>query len=139
MSGDFLDSNVFIYLFDKQDTRKQRVATEIVAAASQSPHATISHQVVQETLNAMLRLTAFAPTQGDAADFLANVLLPLWRVAPTAGLFSSALGIHRRYQYSFYDSLIIAAALAAGCDRLLTEDLQHGQRIEGLTIHNPFL
>ena len=139
MSGDFLDSNVFIYLFDKQDTRKQRVATEIVAAASQSPHATISHQVVQETLNAMLRLTALAPTQDDAADFLANVLLPLWRVAPTAGLFSSALGIHRRYQYSFYDSLIIAAALAAGCDRLLTEDLQHGQRIEGLTIHNPFL
>ena len=38
----------------------------------------------------------------------------------------------------FYDSLIVAAALEAGCTRLLSEDLQHGQQIEGLTIENPF-
>jgi predicted nucleic acid-binding protein len=42
------------------------------------------------------------------------------------------------YRYRFYDSLIIAAALASGCIRLLSEDLQDGQRIEGLTIENPF-
>jgi len=66
------------------------------------------------------------------------VLLPLWRIMPSQALYQSALDLHARYQFSFYDSLIIAAALAAGCTRLYSEDLQHGQRIEGLTIENPF-
>jgi predicted nucleic acid-binding protein len=43
-----------------------------------------------------------------------------------------------RWRFGFYDSLIVASALAAGCDMLLTEDLQHGQVIETLTISNPF-
>lgn len=47
--------------------------------------------------------------------------------------------IRSRYHYGFYDSLIVAAALEAGCARLSTEDLQHGQKIEGLLIENPFL
>jgi predicted nucleic acid-binding protein len=57
---------------------------------------------------------------------------------PTQRLYEQALDIQSRYQYSFYDSLIIAAALDGGCTRLLSEDLQHGQRIESLTIENPF-
>ena len=48
------------------------------------------------------------------------------------------MGIRARWRYGFYDSLVIAAALAAGCARLLSEDLQHGQRIESLTIVDPF-
>jgi predicted nucleic acid-binding protein len=44
-----------------------------------------------------------------------------------------------RYGFHFYDSLIVAAALEAGCSRLFSEDLQHGQRIDGLTVENPFL
>jgi predicted nucleic acid-binding protein len=69
---------------------------------------------------------------------LTTVLAPLWRVVPSEELYERALEVMARYGYSFYDSLIIASALSAGCTRLLTEDLQHGQRIEGLTIHNPF-
>jgi predicted nucleic acid-binding protein len=57
---------------------------------------------------------------------------------PTEALYRSCLRLQDRYRYSFYDSLIIAAALDSGCDRLYTEDLQDGQRIEGLTIVNPF-
>jgi len=48
------------------------------------------------------------------------------------------LDVRQRWRFSFCDSLIVAAALSAGCRRLLTEDLQHGQRVEGLTIENPF-
>ena len=57
---------------------------------------------------------------------------------PTRALYQRALDLQTRYQFRFYDALIVAAALAAGCTRLYSEDLQHGQRIEGLTIVNPF-
>lgn len=67
------------------------------------------------------------------------MLLPLLQVGASANLFRRALNLRVRWQLSFYDSLIVAAALAAGSQRLLTEDLQHGQQIETLTIENPFL
>jgi predicted nucleic acid-binding protein len=54
------------------------------------------------------------------------------------GLYHRALDIQARYRYGFYDALIIAAALSDGCSRLYSEDFQDGQRIEGLTIVNPF-
>ncbi len=50
----------------------------------------------------------------------------------------SALRIAERYGYQIYDSLILAAAIMAGCDVLYSEDMRHGQKIEGLTIRNPF-
>jgi predicted nucleic acid-binding protein len=49
------------------------------------------------------------------------------------------LDVRQRWRFSFYDSLIVAAAQAAGCRRLLSEDLQHGQRLDGLLVENPFL
>ncbi len=56
-----------------------------------------------------------------------------------AGAFiGRALDLQARFRFSFYDSLIVAAALQAGCSRLLTEDLQHGQQVDGVTIEKPF-
>jgi predicted nucleic acid-binding protein len=78
-------------------------------------------------------------TAMDARRFLDEVLVPLWKIMPSQALHERGLDIQARYQYSFYDALIIAAALSAGCTRLLSEDLQHGQRIEGLRIENPFV
>lgn len=60
------------------------------------------------------------------------------QVVPSAALYHRAVEIHQRWKFSFYDSLIIAAALTAGCTRLLTEDLPHGQQIETLTVQDPF-
>jgi predicted nucleic acid-binding protein len=59
-------------------------------------------------------------------------------VAATPALYHRALDIKARYRFGFYDSLIVAGALAAGCRRLVSEDLQHGQRIEDLEVHDPF-
>jgi predicted nucleic acid-binding protein len=67
------------------------------------------------------------------------MLMPLCRELPSEALYLRTLGLQAARGYSFYDSLIIAAALEAGCTRLLSEDLQHGQVIEGLRIENPFL
>jgi predicted nucleic acid-binding protein len=61
------------------------------------------------------------------------------QISAALPLYQRALDLQTRYRYAFYDSLIVAAALTAGCSRLYTEDMQHGQQIEGLRIENPFL
>lgn len=139
MSGEFIDSNVFVYLFDETDDRKREAAERIVDSALQNHNASISFQVVQETLNVLTRKLPTPMTVEGAKDFLQQVLVPLWRVSPSRALYDRALDLQARYRYGFYDSLIIAAALDAGCTRLYSENLQDGHRIEGLTIRNPFL
>ena len=140
MSGaDFLDSNILVYLFDPADARRKGIAERLVSRAHHEGTAIVSFQVVQETLNVLTRKLRPAMSREDARLALQNVLVPLWRVQPSAALYGRALDLQERYKFSFYDALIVAAALEAGCPRLLSDDLQLGQRIEGLTIKNPFL
>ncbi len=139
MSGSFIDSNVFIYLFDSTDPTKQRTAQRLVRAAIDGGTGSISFQVVQETLHVLTRKLQPPLSPEHARRFLDAVLVPLWRITPTPELYRSALDIQGRYGYGFYDALIISAALAGGSTRLYSEDLRHGQRIEGLRIENPFV
>ena len=138
MSVDFLDSNVFVYLFDETDGRKCGLARQVVSSALGDGNGVISFQVVQDTLHVITRKLKVAVKPEDALAFLREALQPMWRVQPSAALYVRALGLQGKIGFSFYDSLIVAAALEAGCKRLLTEDLQHGQRIEGLRVENPF-
>ncbi|HEX7002575.1 MAG TPA: PIN domain-containing protein [Trueperaceae bacterium] len=138
MSVDFIDSNIFVYLFDETDRTKRETATALVEAAVESGSCVISHQVVHEVLNVITRKLSVPVTTKDARLFFDHVLAPLWHIAPSHELFRRSLQLKAKYSYSFYDSLIVAAALEFGCRRLLTEDLQHGQRIEKLTIVDPF-
>ena len=133
----FLDTNVFIYLLDEADAQKRQRAEDLVQSSLEDGSGCISFQVVQETINIAVR--KIGVTHEKARLLLENVLNPLWRVNPTPWLYHSGLGVQARYGFSFYDSLIVAAALEAGCTRLYTEDLRHGQQIERLTILNPFL
>jgi predicted nucleic acid-binding protein len=137
MSGDFLDSNVILYVFVPGDRHKQLIAEGVIQEALESD-ASISFQVVQEVLNRVTRQDVQEPRL-EAELILNNILLPMWKVMPSENLYRRALATQTRHRYSFYDSLIIAAALEAGCTRLYSEDLQHGQRIETLTITNPFI
>ena len=138
MSVDFFDTNVFIYQFDNVNAKKRGVADAMVSAALRDASACISFQVVQETLRVLTEKLP-QPADADAAQtFFVHTLQPLWRVMPSPALYGDALRIKERWKFSFYDALIVAAALEAGCKRLLSEDLQHGQRIEGLRIENPF-
>jgi predicted nucleic acid-binding protein len=138
MSADFLDSNVLLYLFDQQAGIKKIRATDLVRQGLDDRSACISFQVVQETLNVLSKKAALVIGAEQTNDFLRDTLMPLCSVMPSEALFTQALALRIRWKYSFYDSLIVAAALEAGCKRLLSEDLQHGQRIEGLRIENPF-
>ncbi len=138
-AADFLDSNVLVYAFDTRDPRRNTIASALLAQAQREGSAVISHQVVQETLNVLTRKLVPRLSAADARDTLTDVLAPLWRVQPSPALYARALALQERYTFSFHDSLIVAAALEAGCRRLLTEDLQHDQQIDGLTIQNPFM
>jgi predicted nucleic acid-binding protein len=138
MSADFLDSNIFLYLFDETDRAKRNKAERLILGALSDGTGCISFQVVQETLNIITSKLRKPASPDDARCFLENILLPLWKIFPSAGPYSRCLEIQARYRFGFYDSLIIAAALEGGCTRLLSEDLQHGQKIETMTIVNPF-
>lgn len=135
----FLDTNILVYQLDSSDRRKHRVADAIVRSALADGNACISWQVVQEWLNVALRKAAVPLTPDQARSYLDAVLLPLLTAMPSPALYHRALDLQARWRFGFYDALIVAAALGAGCKRLLSEDLQHGQRIETLTVHNPFI
>ena len=137
-AGTFIDTNVFVYHLDATDPRKHAIAGDIVREALRTQGGCISYQVVQECLNVVSSKARVPLTPEQAQAYLDAVLAPLMQVGASTELYHRALGIRARWRYGFYDSVVIAAALAAGCTRLLSEDLQHGQRIESLTIVDPF-
>jgi predicted nucleic acid-binding protein len=134
----FLDTNLFIYQLEGTDQHKSPIADSLIREAVETGNACISYQVVQECLNTVLRKAEVPLDITGARSYLDHVLSPLVRVTSSMDLFHRALEIKDRYRYGFYDALIIAAALEAGCSRLLTEDLQDGQTIGSLSIENPF-
>ena len=139
MSINFIDSNVFVYLFDETADQKRQIAESLIHTALSDGSGQISYQVVQETLNVITRRLAVPVTIEDARQFLDQMLAPLWKVNPNLELYQRGLDLQVRYQYSFYDSLIIAAALESGCTTLFSEDLEYGQQIRTLEIVNPFV
>ena len=134
----FIDSNIFVYLFDSTSPNKRYRSEKLIADALQMGNTCISYQVVQETLNVITTKLRVNATAEQASTFLLDALIPLWKINPTRELYLRSLSIQSRYRYSFYDSLIIAAALEADCKTLYSEDMQHGQRIDQLVIENPF-
>jgi predicted nucleic acid-binding protein len=134
----FIDTNVFIYHLDATDRRKHKVAEQIVRDALATGNGCISSQVVQECLNVALRKAAVSLSVEQARAYLDAVLMPLMQVTASEALYHRALDVQSRWRFSFYDSLIVAGAMAAGCRTLLSEDLQHGQKLEQLTIVDPF-
>lgn len=132
----FFDTNILVYLFDEVDDDKRERAERLIEQALESESGCISYQVVQEAINVITRKLDATPEK--ARQLLSHVLTPLWRVNPTPTLYERGLDLQTRYGFNFYDCLIVAAALEAGCKTLYSEDLQHGQQIDGLTITNPF-
>jgi predicted nucleic acid-binding protein len=133
MSADvFLDTNILVYAIAGNDTRTAQ------AAALLRQGGVISVQVLNEFANvARRKLRRSWPEIAEALASL-RVLFPDPRPIGLA-THDAAVGIAARNGFAFYDSLIVASALEAGCLTLLSEDLQDGQVIDGrLTIRNPF-
>ena len=128
----FLDSNVVIYAYFKQDEKKQRISKQLI-----SQNAIISTQVLQELTNTLHRKMGvdYSIVRLILQECLKNCDLN----TNTFDTVFRALDIAEKYGFSFYDSLIVAAALESKCTTLYSEDMQHDQHIENLTIKNPFV
>jgi predicted nucleic acid-binding protein len=135
----FLDTNVFVYSFDRSAPAKARRALQLIRGAIETRKGIVSHQVVQEFFNVALRRFAKPMTLADAEQYLATVFRPLIAVHSSQALYGEALLLSDRFSLSWYDSLIVAAAIEGQCSVLYSEDLQSGQRFEDLEIQNPFL
>ncbi len=135
----FLDTNVLVYSFDHSQPRKQKRAESLIVEAIESEQCAISTQVIQEFLNVALGKFASRLSTGETTRFLDRVLWPLCKVHPTAGLYTGAVSIMEETGWTFYDSLIVSAAVAARCPVLFTEDLQAGRVVRGVEIRNPFV
>ena len=135
----FLDTNLFIYQLEYLDSFKASVAEDLIFRGIAVGNACISFQVIQECLNTIRRKSEIPLGPFEVQRYLETVLCPLWTVMPNKNLYINSLYIQQRYDFGFYDSLIIASALDSGCTKLYTEDLQHGQRIQYIEIINPFL
>lgn len=131
MSGEvFVDSNVLIYALGDDDGKRQ-VADRLIASRP-----VISSQVLSETANVLRR--KFSLDYAAIGQVLAVVASRASVIPVTAEVVFGALRLGERYGYGFYDCQILAAAQLSGCKIVFSEDLHHGQKIEGLTIVNPF-
>jgi len=136
----FLDTNIFVCALLASEPRKKLRAVQLLEQALASHSGCVSYQVIQEFANVGLRKFAQCFSVHECKQFIDAAMQPLNRVASSPELFEAALNLHDETRYSFYDCLVIAAALQAGANVLYTEDLQHKQLIDGrLRIVNPFL
>jgi len=135
----FLDTNLFVYSFDRSAPAKAKRATDLIAGAVKSRKGIVSYQVVQEFLHVALKRFERPMKPLEAEQYLTTVFRPLLSVYVSQGLFLEALRLCGRYRFGWYDSLIAAAAIEGQCAVLYSEDLQHGMRIDELVIKNPFL
>ncbi|HTJ63384.1 MAG TPA: PIN domain-containing protein [Alphaproteobacteria bacterium] len=127
----FFDTNVLVYAYstDPKRARAQEVLSE---------GGVISAQVLNEFTNVLRTKQRQEWPIIEAA--IRSVRFQFDEIAPlTADTHEAAIALARAHKFSFYDALIVAAAIEAGCDILYSEDLQHDRAIGGLAIRNPFL
>ncbi|MES0489817.1 MAG: PIN domain-containing protein [Leptospirales bacterium] len=134
----FIDTNIFIYSFSSKDLHKKNRSQEIIQKALETNQGYISTQVIQEFINVATKKFETPIKYKDLELYLHDVLFPLCTINTNFDLIEKSLQIHHKNKLSYYDSMIIAAALFSGASILITEDLNDKQKIEGLTILNPF-
>ena len=126
----FFDSNILIYAFSTD--RRRRRAIEVLAGGG-----AISAQVLNEFTNVLRNKQKQDWPVIELA--VATIRRQFPKITPlSAETHAAAIAIARDHGFSFYDALIVAAALKAGCDMLFSEDMQDGRVVGGLTIRNPF-
>lgn len=131
----FLDTNFLIYLFSGDEQKKQQICREVLQAGAKEAVFVLSTQVIKEFVSVMIGKFKVQPSLvkelvDDLCQFEVIQITPL--------LIQKAVDIHTLHRFSFWDSLILVAAQSAKANILLSEDLQHSQKLGNLTIWNPF-
>jgi predicted nucleic acid-binding protein len=140
MSGRvFLDTNIFVYSFDTEAPAKAKRASRLIREAVDTGEGIVSYEVVQEFFNVAFRRFPQPMNVADAEQYLITVFRPLLAIQSSSALYVEGLRTAEKYRLSWYDSLIVAAALQGECRVLYSEDFQHGQKIGTVRIENPFI
>jgi len=132
----FIDTNILIYRLDGKAPAKQRRALSLTTKLYQQNQAVISTQVLQEFYNTA---TGKLQIASDVVEGLARTIARARVVQLAPPIIFAAMQRHASGMFSFWDALIVEAALAADCATLYSEDMRHGQMVGALTIENPFL
>ena len=131
----FIDTNILIYTQNDKEKKKQLTCRNVLSNIIQKNHLVISTQVMQEYYNfATLKLgleKLYVKRTIEMFDVYEIVVIQ-------PSIIYRAIDIQILNQLSFWDSLIISAAISANCSMVLTEDMNDGQVIEGVKILNPF-
>jgi predicted nucleic acid-binding protein len=131
----FIDTNVLVYTDDLDSPEKQRRALDLYAECRRNRSGVLSTQVLQEYFATVTRKLGVA---AEVARRKTEIFGRLDVVMPAVSDILGAIDLHRLHGLAFWDALVVRAALVSGCSRLYSEDLQAGQRFEGLEVVNPF-
>ncbi|MEW6283825.1 MAG: PIN domain-containing protein [Candidatus Eremiobacterota bacterium] len=131
----FLDANILVYADDHDAGSKQARSIELIESAIRSGRGVLSTQVLGEYFHASTRKVN---TPAEVARANVEVYMNLEMVVLQAEDVLAAIDIVRLHGVSYWDGLILRAAQRSRCRYLYTEDLNHGQKFDGLQVVNPF-
>ena len=131
----FIDTNVLVYFVDGRNRAKQSISRTVIADAIGNPEYVVSLQVLNEFANVSLKKLGM--TEDEVRQYI-EAFQRIRIVFQQSGWTVRALEIRKLYGLQFYDSLLLAAAEASGCDEFWTEDLNDGQMYCGIKAVNPF-
>jgi predicted nucleic acid-binding protein len=134
----FVDTNVLLYAYDNREPERSAIAREVVTELWRTREGLLSTQVLQELyVNLTRRLRVVIP-RSKARALVGRY--GRWSVhVVTTGDILEAAELEQRHSLSFWDALIVVAAVRGGAERILSEDLQHGRSFGGVRVENPFL
>jgi len=134
----FVDTNILVYAYDLDADHKHGLAVDIVSKIWESRNGVLSTQVLQEFYVTLTRKVSSPLSRLEARKLLHRY--SHWQVVLNdPSIISQASEIEESYNISFWDALIVSAAYSQNVPTILTEDLSHGQHIEGILIKNPFI
>ena len=134
----FVDTNLLVYAYDSSAGKKWRTSSEVLSLLWTNRTGVLSTQVVQELFVSVTQKVK-NPIPPEAAKEIVSDLLRWPLVVNDGKNILRAVDLQVRYHFSFWDSLILQAAIASKSEFLLSEDFQSGQVVESVTIFNPFL
>jgi predicted nucleic acid-binding protein len=136
----FLDTNIFVYAMDStpEMSLKRDTARRLIREHIENESGVISLQVIQEFYQVATKKIATPISTEDALQFIQHLSI-LDIVVASLDLIVAAIHLHKKHSFSFWDALILQAAKFGGCSQVLSEDLQHDFRLDGVLVQNPFL
>ena len=131
----FIDSNVWVYLFSENENRKAGVAKAFLTGNAARSVFVTSCQVVNEVCNVLKR---HGMAEGKLRVIIESITSNCVMQDLSKDVCLTASALREKYSLSFWDSIIVATAKTAGCNLLVSEDMQDGQAMDGLKIKNIF-